>query len=413
MRTRILLGIGLLLIGGAATGQAQDVVWRAANPVSLDAQKAVSLGRPTPLADPGAPVPKPTVVRGQSGIPSPPPYPGSGTPVYPTPSGPAARNIYDPGVVNNDSDLGNFWVRVGDKFKRCWDDVSGGAAGAFQGDKMFRSDTRFPHLASPVSNPFYFIDARALTEIRPLFIWQHTPNSNPVWNGGNNFVFAAAGSVAITPHISLVVNRLGFETISPRGGTPDISSSTGFSEVLLGPKISFGSETSNSVFAFGLTFDIPVGSSRVLQDTGHLMLIPYFSYAQSFGRFYDGQFTFMNTTGYTFRTDTTRTEAFFSSFHLDYNLGGANRVYPLVEMNWRHYMRNGGARALNFEGSDLGNFGSMSVSGRDELTLALGARVRINNFAWWGIAAEFNVLPNGDGRHLDQFRLTTDLIFRY
>jgi hypothetical protein len=119
----------------------------------------------------------------------------------------------------------------------------------------------------------------------------------------------------------------------------------------------------------------------------------------------------MNTTGYTFRTDNTRTEAFYSSFHLDFEIG--KRIYPMVELNWRHYTRNGGARALNFEGNDLANFGSQTISGQNELTLAVGGRYRFNNFIEWGLAAEFNVLSNSNGQHMDRFRLTTDLIFRY
>src|SRR5260370_5874717 len=236
-------------------------------------------------------------------------------------------------------------------------------------------------------------------------------SSNPVWTGRKTSDSAVVGSVAITEHISLVVNRLGFTTISPRGGAPGISSHSGFSELLLGPKLTFlRSETSNTVAAAGLTFDIPAGSARVLQDTGHLSLVPYFSVAQGFGRNQYGSFNFMNTTGYTFRTDNTRTEALFSSFHLDYDWGGAHRVYPLIDFNSRHYTRNGGARALNFEGSDLANFGSQFTSGHDELTLGLGTRVKLNTFLWWGIAAEFNVLNNNDGRHFDAFRLTTTLI---
>ena len=50
------------------------------------------------------------------------------------------------------------------------------------------------------------------------------------------------------------------------------------------------------------------------------MLDPYFSIAQNFGRTEYGSFNFMNTTGYTFRTDNTRSESFFSSFHLDYEI---------------------------------------------------------------------------------------------
>jgi hypothetical protein len=406
MRTRIWLGIGLILLGSVSNVHSQDVIWRAAKPVTL--------GVPTPLPSDDAPTVAPRVVRGQM-PPAPPPFPGSaGPPVFPTPGGAGSADMYNKGVVTSDADLGGFWTRTGDKFKRCWDDITGGAQDAFKGDQMFRSDTAFQNFASPVTNPFYFEDPRALTEIRPVFIWQRTPNANPVFAGGNNFDYTLTGSVAITPHISLVLNRLGFTTINPKVGTPDIAAGTGFSEVMLGPKITFlRNETSNTVAAIGLTFDLPAGSSSVAQNTGHLMLIPYFTIAQNFGRSDYGSFNFMNTTGYTFRTDNTRTEALYSSFHLDYDWKGAHRFYPLIELNWRHYSRNGGANPLNFDGSDLANFGSQNVSTYNELTVALGARVKINNNIWWGIAAEFNTLPNGGGQHLDQFRLTTDFIFRY
>ncbi len=278
---------------------------------------------------------------------------------------------------------------------------------------MFQSDHEFDVFSSPVTNPFYFIDPRALTEVRPVFIWQHTPSNNPVWNGGNNFDYTLVGSVAVTENISFVINRLGFTTIAPHGGIPgEISSNTGFSETMLGPKLTFlRNESTNTVAAAGLTFTIPDGSNTVLQDTGHLMLTPYFSIAQNFGRSDYGSFNFMNTTGYNFRTDNTRTESFFSSFHLDYEI--AKRVWPFVELNWINYTRSGGARGLHFEDGDLGNFGSEFIAGQNELTLAVGTRVKINSFIYWGIAVQFNVLNNDSGQHLDAFRLTTDLIFRY
>lgn len=416
MRTRILLSVGLILLASGSAVRSQDVIWRPANPASGSAP--VTLGQPRALAAPGTIEAPPRMVRGQIGEPPPPPQfiPGAGgPPVFVTPGGPGGADMYNRGVVTHDGDLGGFWSRAGDKFKRCWDDVSGGASGAFQSTpdhQMFQSDHRFDVFSSPVTNPFFFIDPRASTEIRPFFIWQHTPSANPTWNGGNNFDYGIAGSVAITPHISVVFNRLGFTTINPRGGDPDIQPGSGASEVLFGPKLTFGTEGLNaSVFAIGLTFDVPAGSGRVLQNTGHTALVPYFSYAQNFGRSSYGSFNFMNSTGYAFRTDNTRSESLYSSFHLDYEIG--KRFYPLVEANWRHYTRNGGARALNFEGNDLANFGSQDVAGRNELTLAIGTRIVITKNITWGIAGEFNVLSNGDGRHLDQFRLTTDFIFRY
>ncbi len=413
MRSRIILALGVALLGSGV--HSQELTWRTAQPIQESAP--VTLGKPLGVSVPaGAFRPiaaeNPRLARGQvgDGSPQPPVFPGSqGPPVFPTPG--TNADMYNRGVVNSNADLGGFWHRVGDKIERCWGDVTG----SFQAGgnrSRFQSDRSFEEFTSPVSNPFFFEDPRALTEIRPVFIWQKTPNANAIWAGGSNFEYALRGSVAITPHISLVVSRLGVSTINPRTGAPGIESNTGFSELMLGPKITFiRNETSRTVAAFGLTFDVPAGSDRVLHNTGHTALVPYFSIAQNFGRNQYGSFNFMNTTGYHFRTDNTRTEAFYSSFHLDYEI--AKRFFPMVELNWWHYTRNGGARSLDFERSNLGNFGSRTVSGRDELTLALGGRIRLNNHIDWGIAAEFNILKNSDGRHLDQFRLTTDFIFRY
>jgi hypothetical protein len=408
MRSKIVLAMGLILLGSASPLYAQNNASDA--PVTLGNPQPLAAADSTPAFRPLGTVP-PSVVRAQA-PPPPPAFPGGGPPVAP---GPGGANLYNQGVVNNDADLGGFWSRCGDWWKRCWNDISGNASGAFQSSpnrQMFQSDHCFDVFSSPVTNPYYFLDPRALTEVRPVFIWQHTPSNNPIWNGGNNFDYALVGSVAITENISLVINRLGFTTIAPHGGSPTVSSNTGFSEFMLGPKITFlRSESSGTVAAAGLTFTIPDGSSAVLQDTGHLMLTPYFSIAQNFGRSQYGSFNFMNTTGYNFRTDNTRSEALFSSFHLDYEI--AKRVWPFIEINWWHYTRNGGARPFDFENGDLGNFGSEAVSGHDELTVAFGTRVKLNSYIYWGIAAEFNVLNNSSGQHLDAFRLTTDLIFRY
>ncbi len=436
MRSTHIYGLCLILAWGA-NSSAQEVIWKAAGQLPLaqtgtsvaaPASAVVTLGMPTPLSqsapseapgwgNPAGPI-APRLVRGQ--VPDPPPapapaFPGApppGAPYYPGPS----ANPYNTGVVNNDSDLGGFWTKLGDNWKRCWDDVTGNAGNAFQSTtshKPFQSDHDFDGFSSPVTNPFYFVDPRALTEIRPVFIWQHTPDSNPVFHGGNDYVFALSGSVAFTQNISLVINKIGLYSIHPEGNDPDVSAHTGFSDIMLGPKFTFlRSETSKTVAAIGLTFDIPAGSSNNLQNTGHLMLDPYISIAQNFGASKYGSFNFMNTTGYTFATDNTRSEAFYSSFHLDYDVGAFKRFFPFIEINWWLYTRSGGNEPFNFDGSNLANFGSEHVAGLSELTLAFGTRVVINNFIQWGIGLEFNTIGDSS-RHLDQFRLTTDFIFRY
>jgi hypothetical protein len=422
MRATITIGIGVLLFSSTAL-PAQEIVFRASKPaVQPVASSAVTLGRPdAPSPSPiqaASYEPAPRIARGQ-GPPPPPAFPGGGAPA-PVFGPIGGADAYNSGVVNNDADLGGFWTRVGDKARRCWDDVTGSASGVFQpgpNRSMFQSDREFDRFVSPMTNPIYFEDPRALTEIRPFFIWQSTPDSNPVFAGGNNFVVAARGSVAFTPYISFVVSQFGWSFINAENGVPpdvEQGQNNGFRAIHMGPKFTFiRNSTSNTVAAIGLNFELGTGSARVMQDTGTLSLAPYFSIAQNFGRNTYGSFNFINTDGYVFRTDSERSESFFASFHLDFDVGDAHRIYPLVELNYRYYTRNGNARDFNFEGNDLGNFGSRNVSGLSELTLAVGSRFVYSTNVQFGIAAEFNVLSNSSGRHLDQFRLTTDVIFRY
>jgi hypothetical protein len=303
--------------------------------------------------------------------------------------------------------------------RRCWGDVTdsvGGIAQPGAGRSSFQSDHCFEYFASPVTNPFYFEDPRALTELRPVFVWQKTPNENQVFAGGNNFFYGLQGRVAFTERLSLVVNKFGFNTLDPRNPIDAFDSSTGFSEIHLGPKFTFWrDQTTGTVMAAGLTFEVPVGSTKTFNDTGTLGLTPYFSIAQNFWKTSWGSMNFMNSTGYIFAVDNERTESLFSSFHLDYNVRNANMFFPLVEVNYQHYTRNGGARdfGTGFEGNNFLNLGSLGIAGRNELTVALGARFALSQHIQFGLAGEFNVLGNDNGRHLDDFRLTADMILRY
>ena len=424
---------GLVLLLTTTTANAQELVWRPSNEVAPKAttvMPAVTLSRPQPLADsvPSISVSSNVapIVRAQAGDPPPPPpfTGGPGAPPVGAPIGPfTGPTPYNCGQVNSNADLG-FWSNLGQMFKRCWGDTTGAIGGLTQpgqGRNAFQSDHTLDFFASPVTNPFYTVDPRALTEIKPLFIWQHTPSSNPYWNGGDNYFAGLTGSVAFTPWLSLTVNKLGFTWINPHNGAlVGIGNHSGFSEVQLGPKVTFIRDcNTGTAAAFGLVFELPVGSSGALQDTGNLSLRPYFSIAQAFGRSQYGTFGFMNTTGYDLGVDNRRNDFLFSNFHLDYDIANKHVFYPLIELNWILYPQNGGARDFGFGGGDLFNFGSNGTAGHDELTLAAGFRwkpfpERYRENVQFGLAGQLNVLGNhGNGRHLDTFRLTADVIFRY
>jgi len=360
---------------------------------------AVSLRQPQP------------VFRGQG--PPPPPLP----PTTATLSGDEAFNC---GVVPHENS-GNFFS---DCWGRCCDMCRGfSVTGIFQPGPdrgVFQSDQEFKNFSSPVTNPFYLEDPRALTEVRPIFIWQRTPSSNQGWAGGNNFFVGAQARVALTPSFSVVISKLGWIFTDPdpaNTATPPLTSENGFAELHVGPKFTIiRNEDSKTLLAAGVNFEIPVGSSRVFQDTGSLSVVPYISYGQTFfDSFTYGGFNFINTTGYTFRTDDIRSEFLFSSFHLDWNIGNLNRFYPLVEINWFHYVSNGNAtQPFNgFEGADMFNFGNQGISGNDELIVSIGGRWKPRGQESFqiGLAGGYNVLDQD--RSLNNFILTADMIFRY
>ena len=68
----------------------------------------------------------------------------------------------------------------------------------------FRSDHCFDQFSSPISNPFLFEDPRALTEVRPIFMWQTTPSGNPRYRGGNVEFFVERLLPQATPRLEAV-----------------------------------------------------------------------------------------------------------------------------------------------------------------------------------------------------------------
>ncbi len=323
--------------------------------------------------------------------------PGGSVPLPPVPGSPAEQ--YNCGVVNQNQPSGH-------PFKR-WFENLGGSGDASR--SRFESDHAFDNFASPVTNPFFFEDPRSLTEVRPIFIYQQTPTRNPIFHGGDVEFFGLQARLALTERWSIVMNKFGLTWMEPHVGTPDFQTHDGFSEILIGPKYTFlRSESTGTVGAVGLTFDLPVGDRHVFQDTGSLSMIPYVSLAQSFGKSRFGSFNAMGTLGYNFSVDSKRSENVFGSLHLDYEI--ARKIYPLVELNWFHYTSNGRTEPINFEGRDLFNFGSTAVSGHDELSLAVGARYKFNECIQTGLAVE---MPLTSRRDLMDYRVTFDVIFRY
>jgi len=310
--------------------------------------------------------------------------------------------LYNQGVVTPNNNGGGFmgW---------CKGICSADTWGKWNG---FESDHCLDYFSSPITSPFLTEDPRALTEVRPIFMWQSIPDSNPQYRGGNAYFYGLQARLAITPSWSIVINKLGGVTLSPNQEQGEFTDNSGLAEIWLGPKWTFyRNESEGRVAAAGLTFQIPCGSAKVQQDTGTLTLAPYVSFAQTFGRTSYGAFNFMNTTGYAFSLNGERSSYFYSNFHMDFDVVAAHKFYPMIELNWMRNTSSGNTRPqLNFEGGDLVNYGSGTLTGKNFFTIATGARYKFTEHIQTGAAIEF---PLSDRKDLSEYRLTFDMIFRY
>lgn len=366
----------------------------------------VSFDRPfDPLPPPPDPPTTHTVLQPDSV-----PPPTSGPLPPPPPPGEAPLNQ---GVIIDKPLQHSFWDRCKD-YLGC----RGADRASASGRCLLQSDHAFDYFASPVTNPFLFEDPRALTELKPLFIYQGAPRSNPIFHGGNAEFYGLQARLAVTERLSMTINELGFVTLNPFNPSADptgrFSQSTGFAEIVLGPKYTFlRSEEWKTVMAGGLLFQIPAGSPKVLQDTGTLSLAPYLSAAKNFclpaGW---GSTNLMANTGYSFSVDKQRSEYFYMNFHVDYNIANTNMFFPFLELNWFHYTRGGLANnpGFGFEGLDLANFGSHTVGGRDFLAISPGLRFKLNEHIQAGAAVSWPLLTQ---KEINDYRLTFDIIFRY
>lgn len=387
-------------------------------------EPGVSLGRPVQLGAPIPPAdaPEPSAAPAPSVLPigyeTPPPVPDPLAPLkyvargeppdtVPPPVGgapplPPVGDGVSVGVATDQPLQKGFWEKC-----REWFHFEGDKCSA-SGRCCFQSDHCFDYFASPVSNPFLFEDPRSLTEVRPIFIYQSTPHIS-LPGGGYSGFFGTQARVALTDRWSVVMNELGL--VYFHRSTPSYSH-TGFAQMSVGPKWTFyRNPDTSTVAAAGVNFQIPTGSGKDFQNTGTLSIAPYLSAAQAFrlpaGY---GAVNLMGTTGYSLSVDNQRSEYYYLSGHVDYNVANLNKIYPFMEVNWFHYTQAGTGPALGFEGTDLFNFGSSSLGRRDFISLAFGARYKFCEPIQTGLAIEFPVTSQKD---MTSWRITWDIIFRF
>ena len=330
----------------------------------------------------------------------------------------APEEQYNCGVVSEGPPGGHPWLSP---FRNCWDRMFGSSPNCSPGGSSgglfsmsFQSDHAFDEFISPMTNPFFFEDPRSLTEIRLLFSYDKGLGDNPLVRGGNIFQYTIQGRLALNENLSIVLHRLGFTTINPGGtATPGAPLPMGFeggtalSDLQLGPKWTFyRNQQSQTIAALGANFEIPIGSDKVLAGNG-AAVTPYLSVGQGLGNFH-----FLGAAGYRFGLSGDRADNAFASLHADYRIGTPlGTFYPLVELNYYYYTKNGSNLIATYEGADAFNLGATDIKGKSIFTLGAGLRYKFSETIQAGAVYEFPLTGKENG--LNKYRIGVDLIFRF
>lgn len=292
----------------------------------------------------------------------------------------------------------------GEKLGERFDDAVNGER------KWFESDQAFCDFVSPLSNPFFFEDPRSLTELRGVGLYQRIPDNDGFFRGGTAWFFGGQGRLAFTQRLSVVVHKFGFASFKPGGGSL-FAGGNGLSELWIGPKyVVYRDPEFKSLITLGTQFQIPLGGADPLQNTGSLSVVPYVSAAQKLLGTQIGTLNGMASAGYSFSTNRDRSDFFYASAHIDFDIANGHRFYPVAEVNWFSYTTNGRARPVSTEGRDFANVGA-AAKGNNLVTWALGLRWRSLN-GRWEIGGGYEGYMFGQ-RGLFDGRFMLDFIWRF
>ncbi len=253
-------------------------------------------------------------------------------------------------------------------------------------------------MISPVSHPVTFEDPRHSTELRPIFAY-HEIDEDFVTGGGDVQVYALQARLKLSDDFSLIATKDGYVVLDPKAVVPR---DVGFADVGLGGKYSVY-KSDNAILTTGLRYEAPVGDENLFQGLGDGAINPFFS-----AGYVLGDVNLMGGTGLRQALDDSDSSFWDLDLHADIKLGS---FYPLIEFNLIHPYQGGDRLPIADEGEDFFNFGASGAAGKNIVTMAAGARYRINESVDVGAAYQFP-LDRGEGSNIIDWRVTCDLIFK-
>ncbi len=271
-------------------------------------------------------------------------------------------------------------------------------SGLFGKGLIKRSDHAFDDFISPMTNPIFFEDPRALTEARAIFMQHKVPLAA---GSGDVQVYAVQLRARLSENVSLIATKDGYI----KSTNPLVDD--GWADLAMGLKFNLIRNVAQQrLLSGGFTFELPTGEADPLQGNGDGELNLFLNGGAQLGC----NSHWVTATGFRLPMNTTdESQSIYWSNHFDYRV--RRGIYLLSELNWFHWTKSGQDGPIpGIEGLDLINLGSPGVAGNDILTGAAGIKFKPGNRSEIGVAFEFPLTERED---IIDNRLTVDCIFRY
>ncbi|MCC6932648.1 MAG: hypothetical protein IT292_05270 [Deltaproteobacteria bacterium] len=255
-------------------------------------------------------------------------------------------------------------------------------------------------MVSPWSHPTQFEDPRQTTEVRTIFV-NNAFSDSFVTEGGSAQAYQVHARAKLTDDLSFIVTKFGLISINPDSSS-GLDDETGMSNVDLGFKYT-ALECASDIITVGLRYALPIGDDDVLEGEGSGNVNPFLSFGGQ-----KDNINYILYSGLRQRVDSEDSSFWDLSGHVSYKM---DNFYPFVELNYVHVYEDGTRLDLADEGNDLINVGSVHAGGTHTLSMAVGARYRMDEIDF-GVGYEFP-LDRGRGDGFTDWRVGADAIYHF
>ena len=286
----------------------------------------------------------------------------------------------------------------------------------------------FDRFHMPMSNPIYHGDARNVTMVRPIYLYQSLPDKIKVNIGGAKSKLDVGGEVtgvalqfsyAFNERFSLVAVKDGYVDCEP---DDNLDPDSGLADIAAGLQYSFLYKPEDDfIMTARLVYESTSGDDEVFQGNGDGNLAPAVLFMKGFGKW-----QFSGTVGLVIPFDDDEENTMlYDSWHLSYAVTDWFR--PLVELNHFQVLSSGDrdlasveskddlvAAITTFNGCDIINMGGEHNDDNSSLvSMGLGARFRVTEWLDLGAVYEFPLTDDEETMLDDRLLIDAMVTFRF